>query len=88
MNEDENRVWTETEFVFSNEQHEYGAVQRLISIRASVSFIHSYAFRNSIILHIENSLVDALISECPYGRILGFLNRSHYIFLQVAPQFC
>jgi hypothetical protein len=22
----------------------------------------------------------------PYGRILGFLDRSHYIFFQVAPQ--
>jgi hypothetical protein len=24
----------------------------------------------------------------PYGRILGFLDRSHYFFFQVAPQLC
>jgi hypothetical protein len=57
MNDDENRVLTKTEFVFSNEQHEYGAIRGFISMCASVLFIDPYSFRNTIIPHIGSTLV-------------------------------
>jgi hypothetical protein len=38
MNDDEKRVFTKPEFVFSNEQHEYGAVSEFASMSDSVSF--------------------------------------------------